>query len=172
MRMLDNKPQPTSLDAPIPGQSLTAPLGERPWQNPPQYSTVEQAIQFYMPRITSERQGAQLMDLLEMGIPIDTVVDTIQLGGVMEGMHSVDVGILVAPVLAEAVEQMAIAAGVDYVLEGKETDDSKPTDSEIALAMRDAAKQTGMSLSEEPPKEAEAEMVSTPEPTGLMARRA
>ena len=105
--MLDNKPQPTSLDAPIPGQSLTATLGERPWQNPPRYSTVEQAIQFYMPRLTSQRQAAQLMDLLEMGIPVDTVVDTIQLGGVMEGVHSADVGILVSPILAEAVEQMA-----------------------------------------------------------------
>lgn len=170
--MLDNKPQPTSLDAPIPGQSLTAPLGERPWQNPPRYSTVEQAIQFYLPRLTSERQGAQLMDLLEMGIPVDTVVDTIQLGGVMEGVHTVDVGILVSPILAEAIEQMAIAAGVDYVLEGKETDDSKPTDSEIALAMRDAAKQTGMSLAEETTEETETPMEETPEPTGLMARRA
>lgn len=170
--MLDNKPQPTSLDAPIPGQSLTAPLGERPWQNPPRYSTVEQAIQFYLPRLTSERQGAQLMDLLEMGIPVDTVVDTIQLGGVMEGVHSVDVGILVSPILAEAVEQMAIAAGVDYVLEGKETNDDAPTDSEIALAMRDAAKETGMTLSKETTEETETPMEETPEPTGLMARRA
>jgi hypothetical protein len=148
--MLDNKPQPTSLDAPIPGQSLTAPLGERPWQNPPRYSTVEQA----------------------MGIPVDTVVDTIQLGGVMEGVHSVDVGILVSPILAEAVEQMAIAAGVDYVLEGKETNDDAPTDSEIALAMRDAAKETGMTLSKETTEETETPMEATPEPTGLMARRA
>lgn len=170
--MLDNKPQPTSLDAPIPGQSLTAPLGERPWQNPPRYSTVEQAIQFYLPRLTSERQGAQLMDLLEMGIPVDTVVDTIQLGGVMEGVHSVDVGILVSPILAEAIEQMAIAAGVDYVLEGKETNDDAPTDSEIALAMRDAAKETGMTLSKETTEETETPMEETPEPTGLMARRA
>ena len=170
--MLDNKPEPTSLDAPIPGQSLTAPLGERPWQNPPRYSTVEQAIQFYLPRLTSERQGAQLMDLLEMGIPVDTVVDTIQLGAVMEGVHSVDVGILVSPILAEAVEQMAIAAGVDYVLEGNETNEDAPTDSEIALAMRDAAKKTGMTLSKETTEKTETPMEETPEPTGLMARRA
>ena len=170
--MLNKNEIAPATDAPIPGQSLTAPLGERPWQNPPRYSTVEQAIQFYLPRLTSERQGAQLMDLLEMGIPVDTVVDTIQLGGVMEGVHSVDVGILVSPILAEAVEQMAIAAGVDYVLEGKETNDDAPTDSEIALAMRDAAKETGMTLSKETTEETETPMEATPEPTGLMARRA
>ena len=29
-----------SFNAPIPGQSLTAELGARPWQHPPQYATV------------------------------------------------------------------------------------------------------------------------------------
>ena len=29
------------FDAPIPGMSLTAELGGRPWQSPPQYATVE-----------------------------------------------------------------------------------------------------------------------------------
>ena len=36
------------IDAPIAGQSLTAELGNRPWQQPPQYTTVEEALQFYM----------------------------------------------------------------------------------------------------------------------------
>ena len=29
-------------DGPIPGQHLTGPFGDRPWQNPSQYSTVEE----------------------------------------------------------------------------------------------------------------------------------
>ena len=58
------------------------------------------------------------------------------------------------------------------MLEGKETDDSKPTDSEIALAMRDAAKETGVSLSEETTEETEIPMEEAAQPTGLMARRA
>ncbi len=94
--IVSNEP---SFDAPIPGMSLTHELGARPWQNPPRYSTVEEAIQYYMPRLTSNRMGGQLMDLLEMGIPIDTIVDTVQLGGVMEGIHSVDVGILISCLL-------------------------------------------------------------------------
>ena len=31
--MFNNEPSPL-LDAPIPGQGMTAPLGARPWQNP------------------------------------------------------------------------------------------------------------------------------------------
>jgi|TARA_A100000171_G_scaffold8423_1_gene6283 hypothetical protein len=150
---------------------MTAPLGERPWQNPPRYSSVEETLQFYMPRITSQKMANQLMNILEMGVPIDTVVDTVQLGGVMEGVHSVDIGILISPVLAEVMEQMAIAADVDYVLEGNESDEETPDDSEIALAMMEAAKKTGLAIKEEEAVEEEAP-IEEPQPKGLMARRA
>ena len=167
--MLDKNAPVSTLDAPIPGQSLTAPLGDRPWQNPSRYSTVEEAIQYYMPRLTSSSMGGQLMDMLEMGIPIDTIVDTVQLGGVMEGVHSVDVGILVSPVLAEAIEQMAIAAEVDYRVEGEEVDEEVPDDSQIAIAMMEAAKSTGEQI-KETPEEVE-EPIEESQPKGLMARR-
>lgn len=168
--MLNGQTMPMTPDGPIPGQSLTAPLGDRPWQNPPRYSTVEEAIQYYMPRLTSERMGGQLMDMLEMGVPIDTIVDTVQLGGVMEGLHSVDVGILISPVLATAIEQMAIAAEVKYTVEGQEVDENIPDDSQIAMAMMEAAKSTGEQI-KEAPKEVE-ELTEEPQPKGLMARRA
>ena len=169
--MLNAQREP-SFDRPIPGQSMTAPLGERPWQNPPRYSSVEETLQFYMPRITSQKMANQLMNILEMGVPIDTVVDTVQLGGVMEGVHSVDIGILISPVLAEVMEQMAIAADVDYVLEGNESDEETPDDSEIALAMMEAAKKTGLAIKEEEAVEEEEAPVEEPQPKGLMARRA
>jgi len=168
--MLNGQTTPMTPDGPIPGQSLTAPLGDRPWQNPPRYSTVEEAIQYYMPRLTSERMGGQLMDMLEMGVPVDTIVDTVQLGGVMEGLHSVDVGMLISPVLATAIEQMAIAAEVEYKVEGQEVDESIPDDSQIAMAMMEAAKSTGEQI-KETPEEVE-EPTEEPQPKGLMARRA
>ena len=42
------------FDVPIPGQGLTAELGSRPWQNPPQLSTVDEAIDYYVERLTEE----------------------------------------------------------------------------------------------------------------------
>ena len=35
------KPEP-QIDAPIPGMSMTAPMGGRPWLKPPQFATVEE----------------------------------------------------------------------------------------------------------------------------------
>ena len=43
------------LDAPIPGQSLTAEVGSRPWQQPAKYNTVEDALEFYANKITNPK---------------------------------------------------------------------------------------------------------------------
>ena len=34
--------QQPSLDAPVPGEGLTHELGDRPWQKPAQYTTVDE----------------------------------------------------------------------------------------------------------------------------------
>ena len=43
------------LDAPIPGMSLTHELGARPWQQPAQYTTIDEVIDYYVTRMASER---------------------------------------------------------------------------------------------------------------------
>lgn len=111
--MADIMMQP-KLDAPIPGQSLTAELGSRPWQQPAQYTTVEEALDYYLPRLQSEEVTAQLLDVMEMGIPVTTIANTMQLGSVMEGKHSVDVGMLILPVLVELIMLIGDTAGIKY----------------------------------------------------------
>lgn len=158
------------LDAPIPGQSLTAPLGDRPWQKPARYSTPDEALTFYLERLSVKRITSQMLDLLETGLPVDTLVDVMQTGAVMEGVHSLDVGIVISPALAEAVMAMADAAEVPYVKSSEDMDvDEKPYDTEIALALKEAAEETGVEMLEET---AEIKTVETEEPRGLMARRA
>lgn len=107
-------PDAVPFDAPIPGQSLTAPLGGRPWQSPPQYATVEEALDYYIPRIDSDEVSSQLIDVMEMGIPVTTIANTMQLSGVLEGKHSVDVGMLILPVLVELLMLIGDTAKVKY----------------------------------------------------------
>lgn len=102
------------LDAPIPGMALTAELGARPWQNPPQYNTVEEALDYYIPRLSSDEVAEQLLDVLEMGVPVTTIANTMQTGGVMEGKHSVDVGMLILPVLIELIMFIGDTAEIEY----------------------------------------------------------
>jgi len=154
------------LDAPIPGMSLTHELGARPWLSPPQYNTVEEALDYYIPRLQSEEVTSQLLDVLEMGIPVATIANTMQLAGVMEGKHTIDVGMLLLPVLVELIMMIGDTAKVDYTTgmdKGKELKSS-----EIALAVE----KFKASSTEEPTEEETEKMQEEEATTGLMSRRA
>ncbi len=102
------------FDAPIPGMSLTHELGARPWQSPPQYTTVDEAIEYYLERMSTDEFMDQMADVLEMNVPVTTLANTIQLAGVMDGKHTVDVGMLVMPLLMEMIMLIGDNAGVKY----------------------------------------------------------
>lgn len=159
------------FDAPIPGMAMTTELGNRPWENPPQYVTVEEALDYYIPRMASDEFSAQLLDVMQMGIPVTTLANTIQLSGVMDGKHTADVGILIIPVLVELMRFIGDAAGVEYTsgLE-KETE----TRSSLALLaiekLRQEESEQEQGMKEPVQEELPMEMPEE-EPKGLMARR-
>ena len=49
----------------------------------------------------------QLVDVIEMGIPLTAIANSLQLASVMEGKHNIDVGILLMPILIELLELIA-----------------------------------------------------------------
>ena len=153
-----------SMNAPIPGQSLTAPLGDRPWQRPARYSTPDEALAFYIDRVTRPERATELLDLLENGVPVETLVDIMQTGGVMEGLHSLDVGIIIAPALTEVLSNMAEAAEVDYIKMPEEKDKKAANKSEVIFALKEDPQELQPEIDIEPEPEME-------EPKGLMARR-
>ena len=89
----------TIMDAPIPGQSLTTEVGSRPWQQPAKYSTVEEALEHYAKTITDPAINEPLLDTLEMGTPVTSIAEIVVQSGAMEGLHTIDVSILMLPVI-------------------------------------------------------------------------
>lgn len=123
------------FEAPIPGMAMTHELGARPWQQPPKQTSVEEALQYYLPRMQDDAFTDSLLNVIEMGMPLTTLANTIQLAGVMEGRHSVDVGILIMPVLIEMMQLVAEAEGIEYVT-GMERDiKSETKDSDVSAAL-------------------------------------
>jgi len=159
------------IDAPIAGQSLTAELGNRPWQQPPQYTTVEEALQYYIPRLTNPEMLDDLFNVMETGIPLTTLANAIQSSGVMEGKHSLDVGILILPVLMETMAYLAEESDIEYVAgTNKKIGSDKPSKAAIARAIAMVKKEKGES-SEEPEEEMQTEMELEEPSGGLMSRR-
>lgn len=160
--------EPT-FDAPIPGMSLTHELGGRPWQTPPQFPSVDEAIQYYMESMSSDEFIDELMDVIELGIPLADIANTMQLAGVMEGKHTVDVGTLISPVLIEMMAFLADSAGVEYKIQAETKKSDKISDAKMAKIIQ---KLELAEANKEEDTEQETEEMITEEPTsGLMSRR-
>ena len=158
-----------SLNRPIPGQSLTAELGGRPWQSPPQYATVDDAMDWYLERFDSQEVVEELMSVIESGIPLSTLANSMQLGAVLNGVHSIDVGVLVMPIIIEMMKYLAEQTDTKYKMGDEPEETDRPSDAVIASALNELKNQQEGSDNEEPEMEEEETM---PEPSGLMARRA
>ena len=154
------------IDAPIAGQSLTSEVGGWPWEQPPQYTTVEEALEFYVPRLTEPTLQNELMDVIEMGLPLTTIANSLQQGAVMQGKHSLDVGILVMPVLMEVLAYLSEQRGIEFNMGTNVEVDDSPSGVAVKLALKKLKAKEG-EPEEEPEQEVEIE-----EPIGgLMSRR-
>jgi len=159
------------LEAPIAGMSMTHELGARPWQTPPQQATVQEAIAHYIERMQDDSITEQIVNILQSDIPVTTLANTIQLAGVMEGRHSIDVGVLILPVIMEMIMLIADAEGIKYETGMERDKEAEVKDSRIMAGMARARKE----LSDDIPEKDE-EILGVQEelaemPKGLMGRR-
>ena len=159
-----------SLSRPIPGQSLTHELRARPWQNPPQFNTVEESMDWYLERFDNPEIVQELLSIIEMGIPLSTIANSMQLGAVLQGVHNIDVGILIMPILIEIMKTLAEKTDTNYVMgdEPEKSELDRPSDAVLESALN---KIKGMTV-EDMPEEEDTEEETDEEPMGLMARRA
>ncbi len=121
--------------APVPGQGMTADLKSRPWLNPPKINTVEDAMEFYFERIIQEESSTKLLGLMKTGLPISVIAESMTTGGVMEGVHSVDVAFLLNPILMEFMKGMAEIGNVKYTLDSELPKNKKPNKAAIASVL-------------------------------------
>jgi hypothetical protein len=163
------EPRPSSvfLNAPIPGMSLTTEPGNRPWENPPSMSTVEEALEYYANRIFKADKFVMddLVDIIESGIPIRNLANILQTTSVMQGRHTLDVGFLVLPAIEEMLMAVADLNGVRYVTSVEEIINSQRVSRRQARLAATEAFKTIEGLEPEMP-----EMPAMPMSRGLMAR--
>ena len=158
----------SNFTAPVPGMGLTAEPRGRPWLNPPQYSTVEEAVSYYLPMFERDEFHVLLTEQLENGIPATTIANILVPASVMEGKHSIDVGILVAPVLIEAMITIADNTGIDYKVGNEPSSEADPDDSLELIRRAIVNTKKGKPAEEAPPAEM---MPQEPPKRGLMAPR-
>mgnify|MGYP000330188162 FL=1 len=164
--------QEVKLDAPVPGMSLTAEPKGRPWRRPYQYSTVDEAATYYMDLMLDPRFTDGLVEQVEVGFPLAMIADVWISSSTMEGLHSVDLGALVSPVVITMMKTLLDAEGVSYEI-GDEEDEVTMSKKEMIklrdeLLGSDDLESSEMPMVEEAPME---EPTEEPAPRGLMSRK-
>jgi hypothetical protein len=169
------------LDAPIPGMSLTSELGARPWQSPPEGNDLNDAVDFYIPRLGDPEYVGQVLDIIDSGVPLTSIAESMILVGNMEGKHSIDVGVLVQPVIVEFLKGIADITETKYTISA----DKNFRDKDVTEGMLNKVTKELQTLPQEQQSDidnlvAKSSDIDTDieekdimeEPKGLMARRA
>jgi len=113
--------------APIPGQSLTDEPQNFAWERPPEIVNPNEAVKFHMDRLSEKPVAESVLFLLELGYPVDILTRSMLTGAVGEGVHSIDVSVIAAPVIEEEIGYMARTAGIEY----KDTFAADQTEDEV-----------------------------------------
>jgi hypothetical protein len=104
------------FDVPIPGQSLTKPPKQYPWESPPEYTTQDEVIDYYLDKFDNDDTLFSLFAMLESKIPVSTITTSMIMHGFSEGVFTPDLGILAAEDLGMIIMLVAEEAGIDYVI--------------------------------------------------------
>lgn len=166
-----------ALMAAVPGQSLTDYPKNYAWERPPEMVDPNDAIKFHIDRISDTEVIDNVLQLLQFGIPVKTLSESMMTAAVGSGIHSIDVSLIVEPIVRDFMMKAADMAGIKY----KET--FKPdemTMAERASLFDDAVASTpegerdkGFELVKEAAESMKEKPVEEPteeEPKGLMAR--
>ena len=144
---------------PIPGQSLTTTPKNAQYEQPPLIVDPEEALQLHLKRLSKPRSMEDILEFIDTGVDVRTIVEGILRGAVLNGIHSIDVSLIIAPVIHEFVRGLPLAAGIDF-------EDGFEDQQDVDEAMY-RIKKPSKEIPEEVVKQEE-----TPEkPSGLMARR-
>ena len=102
------------FNVPIPGESLTVEPKSMPYERPPEISDPIEALDLHINNITRPDAMEDMFFFLDSGLDLTSLVEGILRSAVMAGMHSVDVSLIIAPVLHEEIKALALEAGVEF----------------------------------------------------------
>lgn len=99
-----------------PGISWTAPPKGRPWTNPPKFVKVSDVAQGYIDNLSSASMMNSILDVIDTEVPLAAMAEAIMLSSVHKGIHTIDAGILVMPVIIEMLKTAAELHGAKYTV--------------------------------------------------------
>ena len=82
-----------------PGESWTEPLGKHPYEQPPEFNTPKEALNFILDMYYHPITFSNVVKVLAAGVSIELIVDTLVFTGFLQGKYTVDVSEIIKPAL-------------------------------------------------------------------------
>lgn len=157
------------MDAPLPGENFFADTRNHPWRRPPEMEHPDEFME-YVNRTFKRPHTMQGLDtLVSTGVTITTMTDIFISRSIMDGLITVDFGIMMAGPTAKALELMCVQLGIDYEM-GFEDFEYVPTKEHVNRIIKDAEEE-GVITYEDDEEDAPVEAAEN-EDLGLMAPEA
>tara|TARA_R110000823_G_C15867091_1_gene493787 strand:- start:646 stop:1260 length:615 start_codon:yes stop_codon:yes gene_type:complete len=128
-----------SLNLAIPGQSLTDEPKNFAWERPPEITDPDKAIAYHIDYLSNPEVVESTLFILASGLPVKNFVDVLLTNAVGNGIHSIDISMIIKPVLEEAVVLTAIEADIKFLEEfdnSKAKEASQKTNEETLILSR------------------------------------
>ena len=124
-----------TFDAPIPGENFLADTRNQPWRRPPEYDNPDDFMKYVDKTFRQKHTQEGLDTLISNGVSITTMTDMFISRSIMDGLITIDFGVLLAGPTAKAIELMCVQLGIDYEM-GFENTAEVPSSNDVQhLAM-------------------------------------
>lgn len=110
---------------PIPGENYTSDTRNYAWHRPPEYTDLDQAIEYIGGRLTSEESSVGLLTMMEAGVPLVDLAQMFLMSGVGAGKWTLDFALMLAGPTTHIMSIMGKAYGLKYDL-GLDDKSSRP----------------------------------------------
>lgn len=131
------------LEAPIPGMSLTTEPGSVPWEQPPQLVTIQEVADFYINKLTEDQEAIdKTLNAIELGVPLQSLANGAIMFNMMKGIHTVDVGFLVMPILVELFITLAELNDIEYSMTPEDRIKGKVLDRSLVEKIVNSSEET------------------------------
>jgi hypothetical protein len=104
----------TQFDRPVPGSSLTSPPKAQAYERPPEVTNPKEALERHLENLNSREAIEDIVFFVQSGMDVKTIVEALLRSAVATGLHSIDISLIIAPILHQYIVGRLDALGVEY----------------------------------------------------------
>lgn len=132
----NQSPDPFLALGAIPGTGMSDPKGKWLWEQPPQFTDPDEAVDLVMEQFEKDANKVNVLKLLTAGVSVEEMVNITMFNAFTQGKFSPDIAELIKPAITVGIIKMAGDENVPFRLYSDEIEDTEMPDKEVFKIMQ------------------------------------